>query len=130
MEHVTYITQSTQIRQLAGKINIWSPGKKTFKVQFSHLSDEDNHNVEKTIARHYSTCGCHQGRVAGIFTFIGYIILVFSGIISVYTLGILKTILLYFLFSFITMLIAKTVALLRARKALLDLATQLEKTSI
>ncbi|MDZ4747299.1 MAG: hypothetical protein SH808_02355 [Saprospiraceae bacterium] len=129
MEHLTYITQSNQVRQLAGKINIWSPGKKTFKVQFSHLSEEANQEVEKTIARHYSTCGCHQGRVAGIFTFIGYIILVFSGIISVYSLGIGKTILLYFLFSFVIMLIAKIVALLRARRALLDLATQLENTS-
>jgi hypothetical protein len=120
------ITQSNQIREIASQINIWSQKRRLIIVRFSHLTAEENKSLEETITRHYGTCGCHQGRVAGIFTFIGYFLLVAFGIISIYNLGVWKTIFLYFLVSFIIMVIAKIAALIRARKALFSIAQQIE----
>jgi len=116
------ISEIAQVSELINDIKLFNSQRKKVHVAIAALSVEQNEHLEQQVNEYYSACGCAQGRTAGVITFIVYFILVFSGIISFYELGILRTILLYFLCSFITMLIAKIYGQRQARTALLKLA--------
>jgi len=50
------------------------------------MSEEENKALETTINKHYGACGCSQGKVTGIITFIAYILLISTGFLSIYNI--------------------------------------------
>lgn len=121
------ISNVSEIRQIVREINLFSTGnKKKLNVQLEGFSEEENKQLETKIQKFYSACGCSQGRITGIITMIGYVILVLTGIISIYKLGVGKTILLYLAFSFVTMFFGKIYGLRKARRQLIALASEVE----
>ena len=126
MQPETIISSSTSLRTLVQEIGLFKTARKNIRVRFAHLSDQENANLQHQVIKHYQACGCSQGRVTGIITLFGFIGLLVTGIVSVRDLGIAKTILLYFLCSFITMLVGKIIGLWQARQQLTKLAAELE----
>ena len=126
MQEEIIISSSASLKTLVHEIGLFKTASKDIRVQFDHLSDKDNSNLQQQVMKHYKACGCSQGRTIGIITLLGFVALVITGVISVRELGIAKTLLFYFLISFITMLIGKIVGLWQARQQLTKLATQVE----
>ena len=126
MQPETIISSGASIKTLVDEIGLFKTASKNIRVQFDHLSDQDNSNLQEQVVKHYKACGCSQGRTIGIITLVGFVALVITGVVSVRQLGIAKTLLFYFLTSFITMLIGKIVGLWQARQQLTKLATQVE----
>ena len=121
------IEKASDVRLLAKKMSMFRINRGTIHVQVPFLPEEENKLLQKEITKHYGACGCSQGRMAGMITFVGYALLVATGIISIYRLGIWYTLLGYFLASFVTMLVAKSYALRNARKSLERIAQQLHQ---
>ncbi|HET8671986.1 MAG TPA: hypothetical protein VFM05_15625 [Candidatus Saccharimonadales bacterium] len=126
MQQEIIISSSESLKTLVHEIGLFKTASKDIRVQFDHLSDKDNSNLQQQVMKHYKACGCSQGRTIGIITLLGFVALVITGVVSVRELGIAKTLLFYFLISFITMLIGKIVGLWQARQQLTKLATQVE----
>jgi hypothetical protein len=122
MKKELIITSSADIRALVPDIGLFSLKRGKVNVQFGHFSTEENKQLEVEINRHYSACGCEQGRMTGIFTLLGYVLLLLTGVISIHELGIGRTVLYYFICSFVTMLGGKVYGLWRARHALKRMA--------
>ena len=115
MKQEIVISEIDGLKSLLKEVNIWGNKSKIIKVNLPSLSETENIYIESKANEFYGTCGCQQGRVAGILTFLGYILLVITGIISFSRLGIFKTIGLYFLISFFTMSVAKFFKLRQAK---------------
>ena len=128
MKQEIIIKDIAEIKNIAKEISLFSTKRKKITVQIELFTEEENQLLENKIDKYYNACGCSQGRITGIITFIGYLILVLTGIISIYKLGIGKTILLYFACSFVTMLIGKIYGLWNARRSLVQLSNQLLST--
>ena len=126
MEQEIIIKEIAKIKNISKEISLFSVKRKKIKVEIDIFNEEENKQLENRINKYYNACGCSEGRVTGIITFIGYIILVSTGIISIYRLGIGNTILLYFACSFVTMLIGKIYGLWYARRSLTKLSDQLQ----
>lgn len=123
------ITDAREIGDLAREVSLLSPRKGTIAVALAGLSEAENEALAATITRHYTACGCGQGRVAGIVTLVGYVTLALTGIISVRALGAWKTILLYFACASVAMIVGKVFALRNARRSLIALSEQLRTTT-
>lgn len=126
MQPETIISSSASLQSLAHEIGLFKTARKNIRIQFDHLSEQENANLQHQVIKHYQACGCSQGRVTGIITLLGFVVLLVTGVVSVRDLGIAKTVLYYFLCSFITMLIGKIIGLWQARQQLTKLATELE----
>lgn len=124
------LTAPDQIEELAGDIGLFGSRKRDVRVALASLSADENRALEATIKRHYSACGCGQGRISGVITLLGYLTLVFTGVISVKALGIGKTILLYFACAAVAMVVGKAFALRNARQSLRTLSRQLRTTDM
>jgi len=120
------IEKASDVRQLAKRMSMFRVNRGTINVQIPYLPEEENEELQKEITKHYGACGCSQGRIAGIVTFVGYTLMVVTGIISIYRLGIWKTLLGYFMVSFVSMLVVKSFAIRNARKSLEGIASQLQ----
>ncbi|GAC1438470.1 MAG: hypothetical protein NVSMB63_02060 [Sediminibacterium sp.] len=126
MEHEIIISNAAEIKNIAGEISLFHTQKRVIKVQFPHFSKEENIQLEKKIATYYMARESYHGGLIGIFTVIGYMILVSTKVISIQKLGIVNTILLYFACSFITMTIGKLYHFWQARRQLNRLAEELQ----
>ncbi|MBK6266070.1 hypothetical protein JKA74_13585 [Marivirga sp. S37H4] len=126
MKQEIIITDLAEIKGVAKEISLFTTRRKNILIRIPHLTEEENSQLEAKVTKHYSACGCGQGRISGVITLVGYVLLVLTGIISIYELGVLNTILLYFACSIVTMLIGKIYGLWNARKALLKLVNELQ----
>ena len=126
MQQEIVISDVTTLKSMVHEINLFQKKKKKIKVEFEFLNEEENKQLQNKIQKYYSACGCSQGRMTGVFTLLAYAGFLFTGIISVYKLGIGNTILLYFACSIITMTVGKIYGLQKARRSLLHLANELE----
>lgn len=127
-EHFT----ATDLQHLYLILEDITPFNRRYKkiyIQFNWLSREDNLAIEQEINKHYKACGCTQGRITGIITFISYLVLLITGVISIQNLGLWKTIWIYLILAVIAMLIGKAYGLLRARKSLRQLINSLSNRS-
>ncbi len=122
----TIIYTLDQIRALAKEISLFNIKKKDLEVKFDHFPTDVNDSIQKRVMASYGACGCSQGRSAGMIVFIVYIIIVLSGFISLSEIGIINTILIYFVFSFIAMFFGKLYGLHRAKYALCYLIFDIE----
>jgi hypothetical protein len=118
------IQRAGDIRALAGNLSLWSTDRRSLAVALPQLDEEANRQLHRRIALHYATCGCHQGRFAGV-TILGiYLLLFISGVLSWHALGIWKVIGLYFLLSFCGLLLSKILLIERSRRALRRMANE------
>lgn len=122
----TVITSGASLKGLVHDVGLFKTPRKNIRIQLDHLSDQANANLQEQVKKHYEACGCSQGRTIGVITLLGFVSLVVTGVVSVRELGIGKTLLFYFVCSFITMLIGKIVGLWQARQQLKKLATDVE----
>ena len=120
-----HISSAQDIRSLIPDISLFRERKKKIAVHFAQLSEFENKELEKKIKAHYQACGCGQGRVAGIFTLLAYMMPFVAGFVSVKALGWPRTILYYFAISAVTMFIGKIYGLFKARIQLARLADEL-----
>ncbi|HEX7238104.1 MAG TPA: hypothetical protein VF405_14140 [Gammaproteobacteria bacterium] len=121
------IKAAGDIRALAGDLNLWHADRRSLDVALPQLDGEANRQLHRRIALHYATCGCHQGRLAGVAILAVYVLLIVSGVLSWRALGIWKAIGLYFLLSFCGLLLSKIVILERSRRALRRMASEIEQ---
>lgn len=126
----TIISSGASLQSLVHEIGLFKTARKNIRIQFDHLSDQANANLQEQVRKYYEACGCSQGRTIGVITLLGFVVLLLTGVVSVRELGIAKTLLVYFLCSFITMLIGKIVGLWQARQQLLKLATSVENNRL
>lgn len=120
------ISSAKDIRSLIPDISLFGERKKKIAVHFAQFSEFENKELEKKIRSLYQACGCAQGRVAGIFTLLAYMIPFVAGFVSLKELGWTRTILYYFAVSAVTMFIGKIYGLFKARIQLARLARELE----
>ena len=123
------VNSAAEIGKLASDIKLFGSRKREIRVQLAGLSEAENKALEMTISRHYSACGCGQGRISGVITLVGYLTLVITGVISVRSLGIGKTILLYFACATVAMIIGKAFGLWNARRSIIALSDQFQQTT-
>ena len=123
------IKDTEDIRALAGSMSLWHGDRRSLEVSLPQLDDEANRRLHRRIALHYATCGCHQGRIAGVAILAVYVVLIVSGILSWRALGIWRAIGLYFLLSFCGLLLSKIVILERSRRALRRMASEVEASA-
>jgi|SRR6478736_333673 len=126
MKQETIISNSASIKELIPEISLFKAARKNIRLQIENLSEQENKKLQYKVEKYYKACGCSQGRITGIITLFVFILFMLTGIVPVRQIGIAKTFLYYFIFSFITMLIGKTAALYQARRQLGKLADQLE----
>ena len=126
VEPENIIDSGASLKSLVHEIGLFKTPRKNIHIQFDHLSDQANASLQEKVMKHYKACGCSQGRTVGVITLLGFVFLLVTGVVSVRELGIGKTLLLYFLCSFVTMLIGKIVGLWQARQQLTKLATDVE----
>jgi hypothetical protein len=126
MKQETIISDSASIKELIPEISLFKAARKNIRLQIENLSEQENKKLQYKVEKYYKACGCSQGRITGIITLFVFILFMLTGIVPVQKLGIAKTFLYYFIFSFITMLIGKTAALYQARRQLGKLADTLE----
>lgn len=126
MSQTVSIKGTDDIRALAGSLSLWHAERRSLEVAVPQLDDAANQQLHRHIARHYATCGCHQGRLAGVAILAVYLLLIVSGLLSWRALGIWKAIGLYFLLSFCGLLLSKIVLLERSRRALRRMASEVE----
>lgn len=124
------ITGTDDIRALAGNLSLWYSDGRSLEVALPQLDDESNRQLHRRIALHYATCGCHQGRIAGVAILGVYLLLIVSGVVSWQALGVWKAIGLYFLLSFCGLLLSKIVLLERSRRALRRMASEVESMKV
>lgn len=122
------VSDTASIRAIARQISIWRVERRTLSVRFPALDDEANATLRSRMSTYFGACGCHQGRIAGVATLIGYLVLVVTGVISVRALGLQRVVLAYFLVSFVVMFIGKLIGLSNARRGLQALADDLDAT--
>lgn len=120
------VTSAEEIAGLARHVGLFAKHNRNIRVDLGGLTPAENKALEADIIKHYSACGCGQGRISGIITLIGYLALVLTGVISVKTLGIGKTILLYFACATVAMIVGKAFALSKARRSLIALSEQFQ----
>lgn len=120
------IENTDDIRALAASLSLWRAERRALTVALPQLDDENNRQLHRRIALHYATCGCHQGRFAGMVILAVYVLLIVSGVLSWSALGIWKAIGLYFLLSFCGLLLSKIALLERSRRALRRMASEIE----
>jgi len=126
MQPETVISSSESLKALVHEMGLFKTRRKNIRIQFDHLSEQDNANLQEQVMKHYKACGCSQGRTIGVFTLLAFVVFVITGVVSVRELGIVKTLLYYFAFSFVTMLIGKIFGLWQARQQLRKLAAEFE----
>lgn len=127
MENPTLTIQGAgDIRALARNLSLWGADRRSLAVAFPQFDDEANRQLHRRIALHYATCGCHQGRLAGVAILGVYLLLFASGVLSWHALGIWKVIGLYFLLSFCGLLLSKIVLIERSRRTLLRMASEFD----
>jgi hypothetical protein len=118
------IQDASDVRALAASLSLWSADGRSLAVALPQLDAEANRQLHRRITLHYSTCGCHQGRFAGVAILGVYVLLFASGVLSWGALGIWKIVGLYFLLSFCGLLLSKIVLIERSRRALLRVANE------
>jgi hypothetical protein len=121
------VKDTEDIRALAGGLSLWHSDRRSLEVELPELDDEANRQLHRRISLHYATCGCHQGRLAGVAILAVYVLLIVSGVLSWSALGIWRAIGLYFLLSFCGLLLSKIVILERSRRALRRMASEIEQ---
>jgi hypothetical protein len=126
MAHELVITDSAGVRAVADAISLWTIDRRQLVVRMPGLDTGANDDLARRIRAHFGACGCHQGRVAGMFTFVAYLGLVLTGVISVHALGLWRVVGLYFAVSFVVMFVGKVIGLRNARQALRRLARELD----
>jgi len=126
MREEIILSSAISLKNLAGEIGLFKTARKNVRVRFDHLSEQENANLQDRVIKYYKACGCAQGRVTGIITLLGFVVLLATGVISARELGVLKTLWYYFLCSFITMLVAKIIGIWQARKQLTKLAMEFQ----
>jgi len=72
------VNSAAEIGKLASDIKLFGSRKREIRVQLAGLSEAENKALEMTISRHYSACGCGQGRISGVITLVGYLTLVMT----------------------------------------------------
>lgn len=125
MKTAIVIEKLSDIPPLAKDIHLFKVNRQKIEVQLDGLTPDETLWLQQKLNGYYSACGCSQGRVTGIVTFILYSILVATGIISIYKLGIGNTLLLYVGCAFVTMLGGKIYGIRNARKGIQKLTEQL-----
>jgi hypothetical protein len=118
------IQNANDVRALAASLSLWRADGRSLAVALPQLDEEANRQLHRRIALHYATCGCHQGRFAGVAILGVYLLLFASGVLSWTALGIWKVIGLYFLLSFCGLLLSKIVLIERSRRALQRIANE------
>jgi hypothetical protein len=126
MSSTLSIKGTEDIRALAASLSLWHAERRSLEVAVPQLDAAANQQLHRRIALHYATCGCHQGRLAGVAILAVYLLLIVSGLLSWSALGIWKAIGLYFLLSFCGLLLSKIVILERSRRALRRMASEVE----
>ena len=92
------ISTTLELRQIEKEISLFNAArKKKVKVHFEKLNEEENKQLEMKVNKLYAACGCSQGRTVGIITLLVFVGLLITGVISYYSIGFSKVILLYFL---------------------------------
>jgi hypothetical protein len=119
------IRDASDLRGLAASLSLWRADGRSLAVALPHLDEEANRRLHRRIALHYSTCGCHQGRFAGVAILGVYLLLFASGLLSWGALGIWRIVGLYFLLSFCGLLLSKIVLIERSRRALRRMAIEI-----
>lgn len=122
------VSDTDGIRAVADEISVWKVERRTLTVRLTGRDDDANAAIRGKILLYFGACGCHQGRVAGVFAFIAYSALVLSGVISVHVLGVWRVVLLYFAVSFAVMLVGKLIGLRNARHSLRRLADEIDSS--
>jgi hypothetical protein len=120
------IQGSSDLRELARNLSLWRSERRSLAVVLPQLDEEGNRQLHRRVALHYATCGCHQGRFAGVTILGVYLLLLVSGMISWQALGVWKVIGLYFLLSFCGLLLTKIVLIERSRRALRRMAGEVD----
>jgi hypothetical protein len=121
----TLIIQDVRdIRALAANLSLWRADDRLLAVALPQVDEEGNRQLHRRITLHYSSCGCHQGRFAGVSILGVYLLLFASGVLSWRALGIWKIVGLYFLLSFCGLLLSKIVMIERSRRALRRMASE------
>jgi hypothetical protein len=120
------IRDPNDIRALAGGLSLWHSDRRSLEVALPQLDEAANQQLHRRLALHYATCGCHQGRLAGVGILAVYLLLIVSGLVSWSALGIWKAVGLYFLLSFCGLLLSKIFILERSRRALRRMAIEFE----
>ena len=120
------IERAEDLRTLAASLSLWRSDGRELAVAVPQLDEEANKQLHRRIALHYATCGCHQGRVAGVAILGVYLLLFVSGVMSWGALGVWRVIGLYFLLSFCGLLLSKIVLIERSRRALRRMASEFE----
>jgi hypothetical protein len=123
------ILGAADVRALAGTLSLWRADRRELRVELPQFGEEANRQLHRRIALHYSTCGCHQGRLAGVAILGIYLLLFFSGVISWRAMGIWKAVGLYFLLSFCGLLLSKIVLIEHSRRALRRMASEIDATT-
>src|SRR5688572_3700655 len=91
MREEIILSSAISLKNLAGEIGLFKAARKNVRVRFDHLSEQENANLQDRVIKYYKTCGCAQGRVTGIITLVGFVVLLATGVVSVRELGVLKT---------------------------------------
>jgi hypothetical protein len=120
------ILGAADVRALAGTLSLWRADRRPLSVELPQLDEATNRQLHRRIALHYSTCGCHQGRLAGVTILGVYLLLLISGVLSWRAMGIWKAVGLYFLLSFCGLLLSKIVLLEHSRRALRRMASEID----
>ena len=84
------IKGTEDIRTLAESLSLWHAERRSLEVVVPQLDVDANKQLHRRIALHYATCGCHQGRFAGIAILAVFVLLIVSGVLSWNALGIWK----------------------------------------
>lgn len=126
MQGTLDIHHADDIRALAAQLNLWRADARPLRVELPQLDEEANRQLHRRIAVHYATCGCHQGRLAGITILGVYLLLFLSGVLSFQAMGVWRVIGLYLLLSFCGLLLTKIALLERSRRALRGMAGELD----
>lgn len=119
------------IRELAKGINLLSTGKvRPVVMDITELDENQNREMGEKLQELYSACGCEQGRTSGAFALVAYLAFIISGIIPMEKIGMQKTILYFVIFAAISMLLGKVYGIMKGRKAILNLADEIEQLLI
>lgn len=130
MVSATLAQRAEDIRALGKRLSLWRADSRSLIVALPHLDDAANQQLHRRIALHHFTCGCHQGRLAGVGILGVYLLLFISGVLSWQALGVWKVIGLHFLLSFCGLLLSKIVLLERSRRALRRIAQEVDPCEV
>lgn len=119
------IASGDDVRALIPDLRLLTLRRKKIVLRLPGLDPAEQARLSGQIARHYSVCGCEQGRLTGILTLLAYVTLLIADAIPFRELGWGRTVGYYFLCSFFTMLCGKIYGLWHARRSLAQLANRL-----